>query len=292
MFISGFTFAKNAVRYDYPLQEAIRSILPLCDEVVVAIGDSDDGTVELVEALNDPKIRIIRTVWDESLREGGKVLADETNKAFDAISPLADWAVYVQADECFHEQDYEHLRKVMASCVEDREVDGILVNYRHFYGSYDYLGDSPRWYRREIRIIRNDKSIRSYKDAQGFRKNGQKLKVAHSQAYVHHYGWVKHPKLQRVKNQEYQRYWHDDQWMEQNRLSGEEFDYSEIDSLKRFNGSHPQAMQSRIDRVNWKFSHDVSRKSMNLKNRLKYFLLKNFGWYPGEYRNYEIIRRF
>ncbi len=79
MFVSGFTFIRNAVRYDYPILEAIRSILPLCDEVVVAVGRSEDGTRELIEGLGDPRIRIIDTEWDDSLREGGRVLAVETN---------------------------------------------------------------------------------------------------------------------------------------------------------------------------------------------------------------------
>lgn len=41
--------------YDYPFREAIRSILPLCDEFVVAVGDSTDGTREAVLALDPQK---------------------------------------------------------------------------------------------------------------------------------------------------------------------------------------------------------------------------------------------
>ena len=40
MRVSGFTFIRNAIHYDYPIVEAIHSILPLCDEVVVAVGNS------------------------------------------------------------------------------------------------------------------------------------------------------------------------------------------------------------------------------------------------------------
>ena len=64
MKVSGFTFIRNAIKYDYPIAEAIKSILPICDEVVVAVGKSDDETLSLVKGI-DPKVRVIDTVWDE-----------------------------------------------------------------------------------------------------------------------------------------------------------------------------------------------------------------------------------
>src|SRR3954467_2993440 len=81
MKVSGFTFIRNAVKNDYPIVEAITSILPLCDEFIVMAGNSDDGTRELIEAIGSPKIKIIDSVWDDSLKEGGRVFAAETDKA-------------------------------------------------------------------------------------------------------------------------------------------------------------------------------------------------------------------
>ncbi len=167
--IAGFTFIRNALLYDYPVVEAITSILPLCDYFVVAVGKSDDDTLDLVRGIGDPKIHVIETVWDDRLREGGRVLAEETNKAFDAIPPDYDWCFYIQGDECVHEDDLPAIRSGMEQWLNDPETQGLLLHYRHFYGSYDYVGVSRRWYRREVRIIRNDKHIRSYRDAQGFR---------------------------------------------------------------------------------------------------------------------------
>lgn len=169
MKVAGFTFIRNALLYDYPVVEAITSILPVCDYFVVAVGKSEDATLDLVRGIGDPKIHIIETVWDDSLREGGRVLAEETNKAFDAIPPEYDWCFYIQADECVHENDLPAIRAAMERYLDDPQTQGLLFHYRHFYGSYDYVGVSRRWYRRELRIIRNDKSIRSWKDAQGFR---------------------------------------------------------------------------------------------------------------------------
>ena len=109
MRVAGFTFIKNAILYDYPIYESISSILPLCDELVVAVGKSDDATLDLIKSINSPKIQIIETIWDESQREGGRVLALETDKAFQAISDQADWCFYIQGDEVIHENDYDNI---------------------------------------------------------------------------------------------------------------------------------------------------------------------------------------
>jgi glycosyltransferase involved in cell wall biosynthesis len=287
MFVSGFTIVRNAIRFDYPAVEAIRSILPLCDEVVVAVGKSDDDTLQLIRSIKDPKIRIIETIWDHTLREGGRVLAVETDKAYAAISPQATWCFYIQADEVIHEQDYPAIRLAMQQYKDELRVEGLLFNYTHFYGSYDYIGDSRRWYRREIRIVRHLPTIRSYRDAQGFRHtNNTKLLVHQVNATVHHYGWVKPPEAQQAKQESFHRMWHDDQWMKRNIPKVDAFDYSQIDSLLHFTGTHPQVMQERIAKKNWEYTFDPTRRTMSLKVRLLMWLEKTTGWRVGEYKNY------
>jgi hypothetical protein len=98
MKVTGFTIIRNAIKYDYPVVEAILSILPICDEFVVAVGNSEDETLHLIKNIDSDKIKILETVWDDSLRKGGKVLAIETNKAFDAISKDSDWCFYIHSD--------------------------------------------------------------------------------------------------------------------------------------------------------------------------------------------------
>jgi glycosyltransferase involved in cell wall biosynthesis len=290
MKVSGFTFVRNAVKYDYPILEAIQSILPVCDEVVVAVGDSDDDTLKLVQSLASPKVKIIHTTWDDSLREGGRVLAVETDKAFAAISPDSDWAFYIQADEVLHEKYFDEVRSAMIRYKDDPAIDGLLFNYLHFYGSYDYIGESLNWYRREIRVVRNRRDIYSYKDAQGFRKKpNEKLRVKHIHATIHHYGWVKHPKSMQGKHLSFNKYWHDDQWMEQNIAKVEDYDYSKIDALTKFDSTHPAVMQKRIDAINWQFSRDPSMNRLRLKDRIKKMIERITGWRPGEYKNYKII---
>ncbi len=289
MKVSGFTIVRNAIKYDYPIVEAIMSILPLCDEIIVCVGKSDDDTLGLIKSIDSSKIKIIETVWDDTLREGGKVLADETNKAFAAISKDSDWAFYIQGDEVIHEKHLPSIKSAMQQYINNKKVDGLLFNYKHFWGSYNYIADSRKWYRKEIRIIKNDKNISSYKDAQGFRKNDDKLNVKQIDASIYHYGWVKPPKAQQAKQETFHKLWHTDEWMKQNVPQVEQFDYSPIDSLKEFRETHPQVMQQRINKINWQFLFDSTKKKQSLKLKLLMFIEKTFGWKVGEYKNYKII---
>ncbi|MBS1680742.1 MAG: glycosyltransferase family 2 protein [Bacteroidetes bacterium] len=289
MKVSGFTIIRNAIKYDYPVAEAVNSILPLCDEFIIAVGDSSDSTLELVKKINSPKIKIIQTVWDETQRVGGRTFAIETDKAFQAISPESDWAFYIQADEAVHEKYYPVIRAAMEKYKDDKSVDGLLFQYKHFYGSYDYVGESWHWYRREIRVIRNDKNIFSYRDAQGFRKKpNDKLRVKLIDAFIYHYGWVKDPRAMQHKQQDWNKFYHDDSWIEKNIAKAEEFDYSNIDSLTLFDETHPYALQERISKKNWKFDYDISIKKYAFKEKIKRFVHFFTGYRIGEYKNYKI----
>jgi len=289
MKVSGFSFIRNAVKFDYPIVEAITSVLPVCDEFVIAVGNSDDNTRSLIETIGSPKIRIIDTVWDDSLREGGKVLATETEKAFHDIDPESDWAFYIQGDEVIHEKYLPAIKQGMLQWKDDQQVEGLLFNYLHFYGSYNYVGDSRRWYRKEVRVIRNDKQIKSYKDAQGFRKFNKPLHVKQTDAWMYHYGWVKPPRLQQDKQKNFHKLWHNDGWIKQNVGAAEEFDYSVIDSLKPFEGTHPLVMKQRIENKNWDFSSDPKKKNFTIKEKLLHYIEKQMGMRIGEYKNYKLI---
>lgn len=281
---------RNAIRYDYPVVESILSVLPVVDEMLVSVGNSDDETLQLIRNINSPKIRIMQSTWDDSLREGGRVLAEETNKALAAIPADFDWCFYIQADEVLHERWVQVLKKAMAENLKRKEVQGLLFDYLHFYGSYHYLGDSRTWYRKEIRIIRNLPGMQSYKDAQGFRFLGNKLKVLATGACIHHYGWVKNPKFQQAKQREFHKLWHTDEWMEKHVAEADEYDYGHIESLRKFEGSHPAVMSERIRLCDWDFVFDVRKKRFSLKKRMLYLFEKWTGIRLFEYRNYRLIR--
>jgi glycosyltransferase involved in cell wall biosynthesis len=291
MKVCGFSFIRNAVKFDYPIVEAIRSILPVCDAVIVAVGNSDDGTLQLIRSI-DPKIQVLETTWDENLRRGGEAFAVETDKAFQAIPREFDWAFYIQGDEVVHEKYLPVIRQAMADNLDDTRVEGLLFNYLHFFGSYDFIGQKYSWYRREIRVVRNRKDIFSYRDAQGFRKKpNAKLRVRLIDAYIYHYGWTRDPDALQKKVESSVRYYHDDSWLKKFFTREDTYEYSEkSEPIGPFEGTHPAVMKERILRKNWKFEPDLSLRYGSAKDRVKRVIGNLSGWYPGEYRNYKLLR--
>jgi hypothetical protein len=295
MKVSGFTFIRNAFKFDYPVVEAIKSILPVCDDFVVAVGNSDDNTLDLIQGIDKQKIRIIETVWDDSetMKKGGKVFALETDKAFKEIGMDSDWAFYIQGDEVIHEKYLGNIYSSMKNWKDDKMIDGLLFNYLHFYGSYNYIGVSPKWYGHEIRIIKNNKTIYSFRDAQGFRKcENEKLKVKPVDAYVYHYGWVKEPGTMMKKAINANSFYQEKNFLKRVKSKdtngNKEFDYSSIDSLSLFTETHPKVMEERIRRKNWNFEHDISFNRLSLRYRGKIFIKKYLG-INTYYENYRLI---
>lgn len=290
MKIAGFTIIRNAVINDYPAVEAISSILPVVDEMVVAVGKSDDDTLGLIRAIGSEKIRIVETEWDLSQLPGGKVMAIETDKAFQAVAADSDWAFYIQCDEVVHEQYHATIRKACEENLHNRDVMGLVFHYLHFYGTYDYVGDSRRWYNKEIRIVRNDKRIYSFKDAQGFRMDDKKrLPCKLIDAYVYHYGWVKDPVLMDRKLRNLSTNWMGKAMKDRiDNIEGV-FDYSEFDSLKKFKGTHPVVMQKRIGAKNWHLEIDISKKQFTFSKWVMYVLEKITGRRLFSFRNYDLV---
>jgi len=289
MKVSGFTFIRNAVKFDYPVLESIRSVLPLCDEFIVMAGNSEDSTDDLLREIKSEKLKIFPSIWDDSLREGGRVLAQETDKALEMVSPDSDWAFYIQADEVLHEKHQNEVLEQMRRWKDHKEVEGLLFQYVHFYGSYDFIGDSRKWYRNEVRIIRPGIGVKSYRDAQGFRIQNRPLRVKPAHAAIFHYGWVKPPDKQQEKQKYFHKLWHNDLWMKNHIPDTPEFDYSKIDSVAPFQGTHPEVMRERIDKANWHPNIDPSRKNLSFRYRLLMWFEKMTGIRIGEYRNYRLL---
>lgn len=189
--ISGFTIIRNALQYDFPVVASIRSILPVCDEVVVNVGKSDDETLDLVRSIADPKIRILESEWDMSKRN--YVLGHETLRAMRACRH--PWGIYIQADEVLHENGARILQEAIQANDADSRVEGLLVRYLHFYGGFDTVATHRRWYRREVRAVRLNPAleIHPYQGAQGFRvgSDDRKIRARLTDAEMFHYGWAR-----------------------------------------------------------------------------------------------------
>ncbi len=292
MKVTGITIIKNAVINNYPIVEAIKSVLPLVDEMIVLVGDSEDDTEGLIKSIASDKIKISHSIWDKNIRTGGSVLAVETNKALQLVSADTDWILYIQGDEVLHEKDYPAIREAMKKYERDLKVEGLLFHYLHFYATYDYLRDGRNWYKQETRIIRNGRNIQSHRDAQGFRIGNTKIKVARIPATVYHYGWVKNPKDMKTKQKNVAEFWvSDDNSLNQFRESGDLFDFNNYDSIRKFTGTHPLVMHERIQRMNWQVVLDEKRKNIKWKYRILFWIEKLTGKRLFTFSNHKIIRR-
>lgn len=289
MVVSGFTFLRNGEKLGYPYKESIASILDLVDEFVVALGPCDDGTAEGLASLNSPKLKVIHTVWDDSLRQGGQTYALETDKAKAACRPDADWLFYLQCDEVIHERYLPIIKKGMQDALGNMDVEGLLFKYLHFYGDYDHVAVSRFWYDYEVRIVRNWPDIQSYKDAQGFRRNGQKLKVKLLDAVVYHYGWVKDPTTMQQKYESQQHYWHSDAEVEALKAARPVFEYEKQMGLRQFTEGHPAVMQAKVGAQSWKASFAKPAQAVGLKYRLLNWIEELTGVRLFTYRNFKRI---
>lgn len=199
--ISGFTIVRNAIKLDFPVVPSIRSLLPVCEEVIVNVGKSEDETLDLIRSIDDPRIRIIETEWDMTIKN--KVLGDETLRAMRACRH--PWGIYIQADEVLHEDGAAALARAVQDNDGDARVEGLLVRYLHFYGDLDTIAVNRRWYRREVRAVRLDPAldIRPYQGAQGFRVGPEhrKIRARLTEARMFHYGWARPAQALRNKRE-------------------------------------------------------------------------------------------
>ena len=310
---------KNAHKLYYPMRHAIESILPIVDEFVVALGDSDadDTTREEIEKIGSEKIRIIHTTWDIEKYPRGMEHAHQTDIAKDQCS--GDWLFYLQSDELVHEKYLPAIKKRCEELLDDLTVEGLLFNYRHFWGDYKHVQDNHCWYRKEIRIIRNDPEIHSWESAQSFRRipnfnglnyrqqeNTYKLKVAPVDAWIYHYGWVRPPGVMQNKIKAFTAN-HEGLASLDKKIREKKyptyFDYGNLSRLTTFAGSHPKVLQPWIERFNWQdqlrmegpagSQVPITIKHDRLKYRLVSWIEKHLlgGRRLGEFRNYRLLKR-
>jgi hypothetical protein len=232
-----------------------------------------------------------------TLRKGGKVFAQQTNIGLDHLT--GDWAFHIQADEVMSEKDLPLITAAMVSHDRDSRVEGLLFPFLHFWGSYDYIRTSRRPHKQEIRVVRNNPLIRSYRDSQGFRKyssraayeageKGEKLTVVKVDAPVYHYSFVKKRETQSKKNHSFQSMYHADIPLAPERVTA--FDYNAVDRLAPFRGTHPAVMAERIKAFDQPFNYDPRQAKWKTKDKLIQPIEDFLGIRFGEYRNYKLLK--
>ena len=245
MKVSGFTFARNAVKLQYPIVESIRSILPIVDEFVIAVGAGEDDTAGLIRSIGDAKIRIIESQWNPNLRDGGYVLAQQTNVAL--LNCTGEWAIYLQADEAIRERDHGRLLELMAQYRADDRVEGMLLQRISFFGDYGtVLNVHPFLNDLACRIVKPHRFVLSRGDAAGFtvhpkyKERGHRIRVVDTGLDVLHYCDVRPPAVSAQFQNEKNKYWTDE-------AKPSDY-YQKVPRafLAPFRGEHPASMRERI----------------------------------------------
>ncbi|MCM2323602.1 MAG: glycosyltransferase family 2 protein [Oligoflexia bacterium] len=301
MKVSGFTILRNGTKFDYPYLESLRSLLPLVDELIVNVGRGEDDTLERIQEFarteGGGKVSWFETDWplnDPEKRKGGLILSEQTNLALERCT--GDWCLYLQADEVLHEGDAPRLRQAMERNLSRPEIEGLLFDYVHFYGSFDVVQQTRSAYRREVRVVRRATGPRSVGDAQSFRKaDGSKLRVARAWARVFHYGWVRTPDAMKEKTYFMDQLYHGKPREQDAETgtphTGDNYRYKKIWGLRSFHATHPAVMRERIAKKGWHWDlanspfvwswSDSKKITLDLFERLT-------GIRPFEYRSYRL----
>jgi glycosyltransferase involved in cell wall biosynthesis len=240
--ISGFTFIRNGVELGFPFEASIRSLLPLVDEFVVVVGKSNDDTLARIHALGSPKIRVIETIWNERMADRGFVYAQQ--KMMAQFACTGDWAFYLEGDELVHQAELANIRASVDQHHDNPAVEALVFDYFHFYGTPDFVANSPAWYRRECRLIRN--TIRSYApDGQYWlitadHKKGRNPQAALANAHIYHYGWVRSNEAMQKKIAQVSKFWSH---------GAPTIRYSQFDAqvLQPFTGTHPELIKTWLE---------------------------------------------
>lgn len=291
MKISGFTFLRNGQKLGYPFVPSIRSILPLVDEFVIALGPCDDATEEMLRAMGEPKIRIVPTRWNENIRPEYSVkgFVYGQQKTIALANCTGDWAFYLEADEVVHEKDLPGIRSAMEKYLDDERVEALAFDYLHFYGNANTYVWSPGWYRSEVRIIRNTipawSSEALYFNVVVNHKKSRYPRAAHTGATIYHYGWVRSEAQMNLKSAEVLKYW-------QNRTL-KDVDYTQIDAatLKRFSGTHPKVVQDWLPKAEGLFKADPNYQ-LSSREKKHRRMLKLEQWFGIQFnkKHYRLVR--
>jgi glycosyltransferase involved in cell wall biosynthesis len=287
MKISGFTFIKNGQILGYPFIESIKSILPIVDEFIVNVGESEDDTLLKIQSISSKKIRIITSKWNDRMQDRGYVYGQQ--KMIAQFNCSGDWVFYIEGDEVYHEIDLQKIKNAIRQYNNDKNVEAFTLNFLHFYGNSNSYLDSPGWYRSETRIIRN--SLRTFAPDGLFwvvlnsssNKRGRYPRAKKIEVNCFHYGWVRSEEQMNLKSKKVQKYW------------GKKplnIDYSQMDQsiLKEFKGTHPKIIENWLPKETGLYITDPKYKLTKKQKKHKVMIIfENFFGVDLSKKHYKLI---
>jgi hypothetical protein len=207
------------------------------------------------------------------------------------------WGVYIQADEVLHESGAPLIRDALHACDGEPHVEGLLVDYLHFYGDFRTIATDRHWYRREVRVVRLGGEIRSYRDAQGFRVGAgeRRVRARATGAPMFHYGWALPPRSLRHKALAAKEIFTDATERWEQRAARDTLDWTPL--LRPFTGTHPRVAQG------WIAAQQAAAtaggggpvvgprrfRPAHLRLYLSHWIERLTGRRPFEYRNYRAV---
>lgn len=137
MKISGYTTTYNCIEMDYPLGLCLNSLFSFCDEVCIADGGSNDGTLDFIRE-HFPKAKLKVTPIDFSEARWA-IHADGNlkNKARNLCSGDVLW--HADNDEIVDERHYSEARRVCEIFKNTGLSKVGMVNFREFWGGLNKL---------------------------------------------------------------------------------------------------------------------------------------------------------
>jgi hypothetical protein len=251
MKLSGCTFVRDGDLFGYPYLASINCLLNICDEVVVVVGNCRDDTLNNIKSIQDSKLKIIETVWNENMQDRGFVYSEQ--KMIAQYSCIGDWVLYLECDEIIHEQDYSKIRQTLQDNLDNTAVEAFVFDYIHFYGTPDHVISSAHWYKKAPRIIRN--SIRTFAPDGLFwvvmekNRSGRFPKSKSINCNMYHYGHVRNIESHQKKLQAIPQYWK----QKPQKFAGYGNVYKGF--INKFHGSHPKIIKEWLqNKANWDFS--------------------------------------
>lgn len=294
MKVSGFTFVKNGLTLGYPILESLKSLDPVCDEIVINVCfdeeecQKDDGTYEFLrDNLQGSKYVFIKNKWELDPKFGTHLYSSQTNKALSQCT--GDICQYIQGDEALHEKEYEEIERGYKELTSRDDIEALLFNYYHFYGNVNAIKFTRHMYKREIRAFKNGLGIKSWRDAQGFRsKDDQKLRAKQINAHIYHYGWARKESIMKKKIDVMASHYEGGSSGE-----GERFQYQRIWGVKPFKGTHPEIVKDWVE----KNKNEIDILSLpkayhlgDLKHMIGDGIESLTGYRIGEYKNFKLVK--